>query len=97
MEWISQILPESLVASTRPFVCPLVKEVFPCGSSSLYNRWNREEALLYNGARVCKIKVEELVGKKAYFLTCPGMELESSIGIEERVHLWLGRDEVRNA
>ena len=57
MEWISQILPESLVASTRPFVCPLVKEVFPCGSSSLYNRWNREEALLYNGARVCKIEV----------------------------------------
>ena len=61
MEWISQILPESLVASTRPFVCPLVKEVFPCGSSSLYNRWNREEALLYNGARVCKIEVEAMV------------------------------------
>ena len=96
MEWISQRLPESLVASTRPFVCPLVNEVFPCGSSSLYKRWNREEELLYNGARVYKIKVEGMV-KQTLLLTCPGMELGSSIGIEERVHLWLGRSEVRNA
>ena len=77
-------------------MCPLVKEVFPCGSSSLYNRWNREDALLYNGARVCKIKVEGMV-KQELFLTCPDMELGSSIGIEERVHLWLGKAEVRNA
>ena len=77
-------------------MCPLVKEVFPCGSSSLYNRWNREEVLLYNGARVCKIEVEAMV-KQSEFLTCPGMELGSSIGIEERVHLWLGSAEVRNA
>ena len=96
MEWISQRLPESLVASTRPFVCPLVNEVFPCGSSSLYNRWNKEEALLYNGARVCKIEVEGMV-KQTSCLTCPGMELGSSIGIVERVHFWLGRAEVRNA
>ena len=47
-------------------MCPLVKEVFPCGSSSLYNRWNREEALLYNGARVCKIEVEVMVKQNKF-------------------------------